>query len=151
MADFRERERVDVDFKGEQVHFNRIWRGHRFSDEEVAKLAAGDVISFMATSKAGKPYEAWGYLAEQVFVDEQGREVSYFGFKLDFDKAPDRIPHSVCGHVLSDAERRLLESGQKLHVTDLVSKRTGNTFEADLQWGDDEQRPGHKRINLFFD
>ena len=146
------KERVSGVFKGKQVRFSRVWGGHRFTDEECDALLAGDSIHFPAVSKAGNKYEAYGYLAEQVFVNNLGEKIPFFGFKLDFDVAPeDVIPWVFLGHQFTESERAFLATGQPLHVTDLTSKRTGNVFEADLVWGDDAERPGRKRINLSFE
>ena len=150
-SNFVKKEKAEGMFNGEQVRFNREWGGHRFTDDEVDKLLAGDNIHFSAKSKAGNTYEAYGYLAHQTFINSQGDEVPFVGFKLDFDLAPDTVPASFCGHKFTAAEKSVLEKGNVLHLTDLVSKRTGNTFEADLKWGEDKDNPGRKRINLSFD
>lgn len=150
MADFERKERFDAVFQGEQVKVNRVWSGHRFTDEEVELLRAGETIHFPAKSKAGNDYEAYGYLKRQSFVNAEGKEISYVGFTLDFDAAPSEIPAGFCGHTFTDEERQLLESGQPLHLDDLVSKR-GNTFGADLTWGPDPEKPARKKILLSFE
>jgi DNA topoisomerase-3 len=150
MADFERNERFDATYDCKAVKVNRVWSGHRFTDEEVEALRAGDTIHFMAKAKDGHDYEAYGYLAEQTFTNAEGKEIVYVGFKLDFDSAPSTIPASFCGHTFSDAERDLLESGQPLHLDGLKSKR-GNTFSADLTWGPDPENPVRKKIILSFD
>lgn len=149
---YAEKERVSGVFKGEQVRFSRVWSGHRFTDKEVAALLAGETIHFTSVSKAGNKYEAYGYLDHLTFTNSAGKEIPYVGFHLDFDAAPeDTIPWSFAGHQFSDAEHKLLESGAPIHVEGLVSKRTGNTYDADLRWGDDADNPGRKRILISFD
>jgi DNA topoisomerase III len=45
----------------------REWAGHRFSDDEVARLPAGETIEFSATAQNGKAYEIYGELGESIF------------------------------------------------------------------------------------
>lgn len=59
---------------------NDVWEGHRFTDDEVRMLLAGETIEFEATSKKGNTYTAKGKLEKQTF---NGR--TFIGFKLDFD------------------------------------------------------------------
>ena len=54
MADFKEIERVEGTFNGEEIKFKRVWAEHRFTDEEVEKLLSGEEITFEATKKAGQ-------------------------------------------------------------------------------------------------
>lgn len=155
MAEVAERKRVYGIWNDHgvprEVDFNRVWSDHEFSDEEVGALLAGEVIVFDTVSKrTGKPYKACGYLAEQT-IDRDGGERSFIGFKLDFDAMPDRIPDTICGHRITDAERSSLEAGDSVFVEGLVSKRTGNSFSAYLTWGADPEREGHRRILFSFD
>lgn len=66
-------------WKRKKIRFKRVWSGHRFTDQECVDLLAGKVVSFPATSKAGKQYTAKGKLEKQTF---NGRE--FVGFKPDF-------------------------------------------------------------------
>lgn len=108
-----------------KVAFKKMWSGHEFSDEDIAKLLAGERISFQATSKAGKPFTVSGGLAIGEF---KGRK--FVGFQLE---VPDG-PTSWCGHTFSDAEKRKLEAGQSLEIDDFVSAKTGKTFGCRVTW-----------------
>ena len=68
------------------VRFNRVWSGHRFTDEECQKLLNGEVIGFMATSKKGTEFRAVGLLAQQEFNGH-----SYWGFRLDTNAIPNAV------------------------------------------------------------
>lgn len=63
--------------KAKHVRFNRTWGGHTFTDDEVAKLLAGETIEVKGLTNAkGKEYGVKGLLANQTF---KGRK--YVGFK----------------------------------------------------------------------
>lgn len=80
LADFKPKEKAEGLFNGEQVKFNREWSGHRFSDDEVDKLLAGDEIEFDFKSKKGDDWHIVGKLAKQEY---NGHE--FYGFQPDFD------------------------------------------------------------------
>lgn len=81
MADFVQKEKVTGTMKdGTEVRFNREWAGHRFDDEEVKKLLAGETIHIKAKSKKGKDFECDGDLEQQEFDGHK-----FWGFKPDFD------------------------------------------------------------------
>ncbi|QBO36623.1 type IA DNA topoisomerase [Periweissella cryptocerci] len=71
-------EKMTGTWKGQEISFAREWSGHAFTDDELAKLLAGDEISFPAKSKRGKEYTAIGKLAKQTF-----KGATYYGFKLN--------------------------------------------------------------------
>lgn len=74
---------VSGQFEGEEVRFKGSWSTHKFSDEEVQKLLAGETISFAYESKSGDEKTVYGKLEHQT---HEGRE--FFGFKANFaDKA----------------------------------------------------------------
>lgn len=136
---------------GEHVSFNRQWGtnphwdGHRFSDDECQRLLAGAVVSFDATSKSNSPYTAKGTLEEGEFNDRK-----FVGFKMDFtkhDPTASPVPKVLCGHTFSADERKRLESGDKVFVDGLKSRK-GNTFGATLYVG---VKDGEKTESLIFD
>ncbi|WP_061711196.1 DNA topoisomerase [Kocuria palustris] len=108
-----------------QVAFKRIFSGHEFSDEEIARLLAGEEISFDAVSKAGQAYTAVGSLGRGTFKGKP-----YVGFQLKVDDKPT----SWCQHKFTDAEVVDLLAGKKLHIEDFVSPKKGTTFAADVTW-----------------
>lgn len=65
--------RIHFTRDGQDLSFKRMWGEHYFTDEEVAKLLAGETVSFK-TSKG----EASGVLAEQEYKGK-----TYWGFKPD--------------------------------------------------------------------
>lgn len=61
--------------KGKEVSFKRIWGGHRFTDDEVRALLAGESITITYRKKNGASVTTEGRLAERTY---QGRK--YWGF-----------------------------------------------------------------------
>lgn len=111
-------------FNGRTVSFKREFSGHRFTDAEVDRLLAGEVIEFEATSKAGRPYTAKGQLGEGSY---KGRKT--FGFQLDtsgWGAAPKGgCPDAWSGHTFTEAEKRDLLEG--LPVLADFTWRSGKT------------------------
>lgn len=60
---FVQKDKATVQFKGKDVLISVEWGGHKFTEDELATLSAGDEISFTS----GKGYEVSGKLAEQTF------------------------------------------------------------------------------------
>lgn len=136
---------------GEEVTFNRVWgtnahwAGHRFSDDECAKLLNGDVVSFDAVSKQKKPYTAVGTLEQGI---HEGR--AYHAFKPDFDKkvpGASPVPKILCGYTFTDDERKRLEAGEKVFIDGLRSGK-GKAFAATLYVG---TKQGEKNKSVIFD
>lgn len=73
-----------VQFKGRGWGANEHWPGKDFTEQELAKLLAGETIEFEATGKSGKKYTAKGALAVSTHNGHKN-----FGFTLKFD---DRAP-----------------------------------------------------------
>lgn len=81
MADFTPKEKYEGEFNGKDVHFNRSWGGHRFSDEECEALCNGDEIEFDFTSaKTHKKFHVVGTLQHDEYNGH-----GYYGFKPDWD------------------------------------------------------------------
>ncbi|MDQ1031241.1 DNA topoisomerase-3 [Streptomyces umbrinus] len=108
-----------------KVAFKRIWAGHEFSDDEVAKLLTGETISFEARSKADKPFTATGALG---VGDHKGRK--FVGFQLE---VPDK-PTKWSGRTFTPVEVTALLAGQSLAIDDFVSAGTGKTFGCKVSW-----------------
>lgn len=71
------KEKYSGDFKGKQVSFNRVWGGHRFTDDECEQLLSGLEITINGlTSKSGSTYSVKGKLAKQ-----QYNGATFYGFK----------------------------------------------------------------------
>lgn len=115
---------------GETIRFNREWSGHRFTDEEVHKLLAGEMIEITAVSKkSGNEFGAKGRLEPQTFSGTK-----FIGFKLvDFVDAKNadgsaKVPASWCKHVFTEAEKTKLAAGEGVYAEDFVSKK-GKKFK----------------------
>ena len=64
----------------------RTWSGHRFTDDEVAKLVAGETIAFTATSaKTGNEFPVKGKLEGQIF-EKNGEKSPFVGFAPQFEE-----------------------------------------------------------------
>ena len=107
------------------VAFKKVWGTHEFTDDETARLLAGEQIEFSATSKAGNPYVAKGSLADGTF---KGR--AYVGFQL---YVPDR-PEGWCQRPFTEDEKAALEAGETLELKGFISAKTKNTFTAKVSW-----------------
>ncbi|MFD2794560.1 type IA DNA topoisomerase [Promicromonospora vindobonensis] len=108
-----------------KVAFKKIWSGHEFSDDEVAKLLMGETISFSATTRAGRTYTASGALALQTY---KGRK--FIGFQPE---VPDK-PTTWSGRTFTPDEVGALLAGQVLEIDDFVSSKTGNAFGCKVRW-----------------
>ena len=68
----------------------RVFGGHRFTEAEVAKLLAGEVIEIVATSAAGKQFDCKGKLESGV-MEKNGKQYPYVSFKPQFE---ERVPRT---------------------------------------------------------
>lgn len=59
-----QKEKAMGNWNNTEISFNREWGGHRFADEEVTKLLAGDTISFEKQSSDGSVKMITGKLAQ---------------------------------------------------------------------------------------
>ncbi|MFJ1954376.1 DNA topoisomerase [Streptomyces microflavus] len=108
-----------------KVTFKKIWSGHEFGDDEVAKLLAGETISFVATSKANKSFTATGALG---VGDFKGRK--FVGFQ------PEELdrPTKWSGRTFTPAEVTSLLVGKSLEIDDFFSAQTRKTFGCKVSW-----------------
>lgn len=136
-----------------EIRFNREWGGVRFTDEQVAQLLAGQEIEFNAVSKrTGNPYTARGKLEVQEY---SGRE--FIGFKPDFGPKKDAAgndmpPESFAQYTFTPEEHEQLKNGEKIYVTQFISKK-GNEFAATVSFDIDPEDPNggdRKKILLDF-
>lgn len=61
---YEKKDKFTMTFKGKQVEVNAAFGSHKFTDDEIAKLKNGDIITFQAISQNGKPYTATGCIQE---------------------------------------------------------------------------------------
>ena len=66
-------------FEGKEVSFNAVWGKHTFTEDEIARLLAGETIKIDYTSKAGRKKTTTGKLGYKTFKGKK-----YFGFQPDF-------------------------------------------------------------------
>jgi DNA topoisomerase-3 len=136
-------------WNGKEVRFKRTFSGHRFTDDEVARLLAGEeiVVTDFVSAKTGNQFAAAGSLADQVYKGK-----AYVGFKIsefrnaDGSKQAPRDPNDYatgtwkrkkvtfkrdwCGHHFTDDEVAKLLAGETVHITGCVSK-AGKQFDCD--------------------
>lgn len=134
---------------GEEVAFARTWSGHRFSDDQIVALLAGETINIEATSTQGKTFTVHGRLAKQTYKGK-----TFFGFKKEGFGAIDAngvvLPPSLwCKHTFTDTEIAALLAGQSVEASDFVSQK-GNSFACKVSFK--EVKPGEgKKIVPDFD
>lgn len=80
MAKFEKKEKYEGEFNGETIKFNRVWAGHRFTEDECQLLLDGEVINIEATNKNGDSFTVDGKLELQSY---NGKD--FYGFKADMD------------------------------------------------------------------
>lgn len=115
------------DGTGTTIKFTRTFRGHRFTDEEVAKLLNSETIDVNLTSKGGKTYTVYGKLTEQEYEG-----YPFIGFEaLGF---VNRVPNSWGNHVFTPEEKQTLAHGGSVTFS-TTSKTTGKPFTCDLMFG----------------
>ena len=140
---FADKEKYTGVWNGNQVSFNRIWGGYTFSDEECARLCAGETIEIMGLkSKTGSTYGVRGKLSEQTFKGKR-----FVGFdKLDFisdNSGSGSVPASWCNHKFTKTELKKLEAGETIAIKNCTSKRTGKKFDCNIKF------EGGKLVPLF--
>ena len=118
--------KVKGSYKGQQVEFNPVWGGHKFTDEEIKTMLSGEKISFEATAKDGNKYEVTGGLSEQTYKGHK-----FWGFKRDdtlggVKNDPDKITGFYkgkkeisfkkvwSGHEFTDEEVKKLLAGEEI-------------------------------------
>lgn len=133
---------------GEEVTFKGVWSKHRFTEDEIEALLAGETIVVEAVSaKSGKRFSAPGKLEKQEFVSEAGETVTFWGFKADFSPSelthhkgiyeatgeeitfPKKIWNKSDIPEITDAEAKTLLAGGSIERKGLTSK-AGNTYDA---------------------
>ncbi|MDP9904562.1 type IA DNA topoisomerase [Arthrobacter bambusae] len=129
-----QKERVSGTWGTRQVTFAREFGGHRFSDEEVEKLLAGETIDFQATSRQGKTYDVFGQLGEGTFKGKKFVGFQRLGFGRRDPSGAVLPPKDWCGHVFNPGEIQKLMAGEAIEAGDFVSSKTGNNFSCKVSW-----------------
>lgn len=141
-----EQERYEGTWKGRQVSFKRVYRGHRLTDSECEQLCRGLEIEVKGLkSKSGGTYGSIAVLEEMVYNGHTYVGVQHLRFPgVD---ARTGIPDEWCQHKFTEDEKLLLESGHRLEISGCVSKK-GNTFDVAVTWEEDEN--GRMKIKPHF-
>lgn len=142
------REKVTGTWRDREVTFSREWGGHRFTDDQVRRLLAGEEIEFQARSQDGKVYDVYGSLGDQ---EHKGR--AYVGFvKQGFGRrgadGEAMPPRQWCSHVFTDAEVQRLAAGGTVEAADFVSKR-GKRFRCRVSFKETAPGEGKKIVPEF--
>lgn len=133
MAENEAVERFEGEWNGEAVHPKRVWSGHRFSDDEVEKLLAGEEIEIEATSaKTGNTFRCRGKLSRQEYNGQEYVGFERTGFVSDG-------PTSWCKHTFTDAEKKDLLAGKTVQGSKFVG-RSGRMFKAVIKWNDKDKK-----------
>lgn len=141
---FQEKEYCKGTWNNRDIRFNRVYKDHRFTDEECEALLDGKEITItgLISKKNGREYGERGCLADLVYDDHP-----YVGFaRTEFVNYG--IPNKFASHVFTPDEVRILESGEELFLDDCISKK-GTTFSVYVQYKEDED--GLMRVVPDFD
>lgn len=134
MADNSQKEKYTGTWNGEEVSFNRVWAGHRFTDKECEDLCAGLEIEVKGLKSAkGSTYGVRGRLSNQVYNNKP-----FVGFERTSFLSSDKVPDSWCQHTFTPEERALLESGKPVKIDGCISKK-GNVFGCTVTFGKNEK------------
>lgn len=142
------REKVTGTWRDREVTFSREWGGHRFTDDQVRRLLAGEEIEFQARSQDGKAYDVYGSLGDQ---EHKGR--AYVGFvKQGFGRrgadGEAMPPRQWCSHVFTDSELQRLVAGGTVEAVDFVSKK-GKRFRCRVSFKETAPGEGKKIVPEF--
>lgn len=129
-------ERFEGVWNGRNVNPKRVWSGHRFTDEEVEKLLAGEEILIECVSaKSGNPFKCKGRLADLTYNGKK-----YVGFeKTEFVNdgsggfAKKSEPDGWCQHTFTAKEKKDLLAGKTVTCKSFVNK-SGKKFGAKVRW-----------------
>ncbi len=155
-------ERVPCMWNGKEVSFKREWSGHRFTDEEVEKLLAGESVQIDAVKKdTGKAFTAIGKLGIQEF---NGRK--FVGFTPTEMKGDKNMAQEVerfsgtwngkevnpkriwSGHRFTDEECEKLLAGETISFD--AKSGSGKDYVATGKLGEGEFQ-GHSYVGFQLD
>lgn len=158
-----EKEYCEGAWNGKNVKFNRVFCGHRFTDEECEALLAGEEIEVLGLkAKNGSEYGVVGKLSN---LEYNGRK--YVGFeRIGFAGRSNSGPREGYasgkwkgrdvqfkrewgGHVFTDAEVADLLAGKTIEIENMKA-RSGSTYTARGALAEQEYN-GHKYIGFKLD
>ncbi|WP_195212534.1 DNA topoisomerase [Lactobacillus paragasseri] len=130
---------------GEEINFSRIFSGHRFTDEEIQQLLAGQTIKVNCKSKKGTAIIVPGKLSEKTYQNKK-----FWGFSFDVNKIefPDdgtrttgifkptgqkvTFKNSWSSHKFTDSELQTLLNGETITIECTSKKGTPLSVEGKL-------------------
>jgi DNA topoisomerase-3 len=133
---------------GRTVSFARSWGGHRFSDQEVVRLLAGETVEFRATSQEGNTYDVFGQLTEQTFRGKRFVGFKKLGLGRRDASGAAQPPTEWCSHVFTPEEIQTLAAGGSVEASDFVSKQ-GNPFQCKVWFKEAKAGEGKKIVPDF--
>lgn len=121
-------ERFEGFWNGQEVKPKRVWSGHRFTDDEIAKLLDGEEIEIEAFSKRNNStYRCKGRLARLSFNGNDFIGFERTGFINDG-------PTRWSGYEFTDAEKEEFLAGKSIEFHNKFISRAGDKFSAILRW-----------------
>lgn len=145
---FVEKEKASGVFHGIPKTINRVYGSYRFTDQDLDVLFKGEDLIIPLQAKDGRTFEVKGRLTD---FDYKGK--TYFGFqpypKEKSTMANAKIPKEFCKHYFTENEIAQLRKGERLHLTDAVSKE-GKPLDVEVYLGEKEYQ-GKKYIGLKVD
>jgi DNA topoisomerase-3 len=146
-----EREKVSGEWAGREVTFGRVWGGHRFTDDEVSRLLAGETIEFQAHSAQGTAYDVFGALADQEHNGHAFVGFTKHGFGRRDANGAQLPPRQWCSHQFTAKEIATLMAGGSVTASDFVSPKakTRKPFTCTLTFAEKQKGEGRQLIPTF--
>lgn len=121
---------------GEEVRFNNRWGSKVFTDDEIQKLANGEVITFPYTTQNGNYFSNFsGKLLENI-TDSSGNKIYKFEPSFAYD-----CPPGYCGVFFTEDEKNILINGGSITRDDFMSQTSNSTFTATIRLDKSGNRP----------
>lgn len=131
----QQKEKYTGVFGGSTVSFSRVWRGHRFTDEECEALCNGEdlqIFGLVSKKNPDKTYAVTGRLTHQTYNGNP-----FVGFEqMGYVNTPG-VPSVWCKHTFTDDEIAMLEAGKSIELENCESKK-GNIFSCSVSYGKKE-------------
>lgn len=140
--------KTTLTYQGQQYDVWDTFMGqHQWTEDELKRLGQGEkiVVSDLVSKRTSNTYAIYAqFNPNGSWVDKEGK--NHTGPRVENMGFVDDRPVSFQNHTFSDAEVEKLLNGDRVHVTGLVSKKTGKNYDCDMTWN-----PGTKRLELHFD
>ena len=117
------------EFEGKEIWFYRDFRGHTLTDEECECLCSGEEVKL--TDLYSKQYDKNYSMKIKLGEKESKAGRTYVGI---VPVPRDPIPDAWSGHAFTAEEKKALLDGESLQLTDCVSRTTGRSFKAEVNY-----------------